>query len=206
MAARRVEVGPLADGDVAAAGAAIARAFQDEPMLVHVLPDPAERAQRAPVFFAQGLAFARLVGAAYAPVAGPTGAVFGWPLPLKEVPPERLAAAGVEPLPTVLGEEAAARFAALEAHIEAAQAHLVPPPCWYLAAIGVDPAHQGRGIGGALARAFLADAAAAGLPVCLWTDRAANLPFYRGLGMALVGEGVAPGSGLRYWIFRRDPV
>ncbi|MEA2585781.1 MAG: hypothetical protein QOF33_3866 [Thermomicrobiales bacterium] len=205
MAAKRVEVGPLADGDVVAAGAAIARAFQDEPMLVHVLPDPTERARRAPAFFAQGLAFARLVGAAYAPVAGPTAAVFGWPLPLEELPPERLAAAGLQPLPDVLGAEAAARFAALEASVEAAQARLVPPPCWYLAAIGVDPAHQGQGIGGALARAVLAQAAAAGLPACLWTDRAANLPFYRGLGMGLVGEGVAPGSGLRYWIFRRDP-
>ncbi|MEA2526569.1 MAG: hypothetical protein QOF73_3796, partial [Thermomicrobiales bacterium] len=50
MAAKRVEVGPLADGDVVAAGAAIARAFQDEPMLVHVLPDPTERARRAPAF------------------------------------------------------------------------------------------------------------------------------------------------------------
>lgn len=205
MTAQRVEVGPLADGDVAAAGAAIARAFQDEPILVHVLPDPAERARRAPAFFAQGLALARLVGIVYAPVAGPTGSVFGWPLPMKEVPPERLAAAGVQPLSDTLGAEAATRFAALEGHVEAEMARLVPQPCWYLAAIGVDPSHQGRGIGGALARAFLADAVAAGLPACLWTDRPANLPFYRGLGMALVGEGTAPGSGLLYWIFRRDP-
>jgi ribosomal protein S18 acetylase RimI-like enzyme len=206
VAAKRVQVGPVADGAIEAAGAAIARAFQDQPILQYTLPDPTERTRRAPALFAQGLRLARLVGAAFAPVKHPTGAAFGWPIPADDPTPEQAAAAGLEPLPDLLGEATYGRFAELTGYVAEQQALLVPPPCWHLSALGVDPAHQGQGIGSALVRAFLARSAADGVPTGLWTDTPANVGFYRGLGLELVGEGIAPGSGVPYWIFRRDPV
>jgi len=206
VAAKRVEVGPVADGFIESAGAAIARAFQDQPILRYTLPDPTERARRAPALFAQGLRYARLVGAAFAPVESPTGAAFGWPIPTADPTPEQAAAAGLEPLADLLGEAAYGRFAALTGYVDEQQARLIPLPCWNLSALGLDPADQGQGIGSALVRAFLARSFADGMPMGLWTDKPANVSFYCGLGLEIVGEGVAPGSGVQYWIFRRDPV
>ena len=53
---------------------------------------------------------------------------------------------------------------------------------------------QGRGIGTALIRTFVARDAADHLPACwaTWTPR--NVAFYRRTGGELVGEGVAPGA------------
>ena len=112
----------------------------------------------------------------------------------------------MEPLADLLGEAAYGRFAALTGYVDEQQARLIPPPCWNVSALGVDPAYQGQGIGSALVRAFLARSFADGMPMGLWTDKPANVSFYCGLGLEIVGEGVAPGSGVQYWIFRRDPV
>lgn len=80
----------------------------------------------------------------------------------------------------------------------------MPPAYWYLTVLGVAPGAQGQGIGAALVRRCLDQAAAAGMPVCLWTDTEQNLRFYRGLDMRLVGEGLMPDSTSPYWILRWD--
>jgi ribosomal protein S18 acetylase RimI-like enzyme len=206
VATQGVEVVPLADDLVEAAGAALARAFQDEPILVYMLPDPTERARRAPLFFAQALRYTQLVGAAYAPAGTPTGAALGWPIPTNEPTPEQATMAGLQPLSEVLGEAAYARFAALATHIEEEQTQLVPPPCWYLASLGVEPASQGKGIGRSLVQAFLARAATDEVPLCLWTNRPGNVGFYTALGLEVIREGAVPNSDLPYWIFRLNPV
>ena len=108
----------------------------------------------------------------------------------------------MERAPQVIGEGAFARFVGLVGDVDKETERLVPPPCWYLAGIGVDPAHQQQGIGGALVRAFFSLAAADGIPVCLAVLNPDNLRFYRNLGMALAGEGVAPHSSMPFWVFR----
>jgi len=59
-------------------------------------------------------------------------------------------------------------------------------PHWYLSLLGVDPVHQGRGLGRALLDAWLAEVDRGGQPSYLETDREANLRFY-----ARAGFGVA---------------
>jgi GNAT superfamily N-acetyltransferase len=49
---------------------------------------------------------------------------------------------------------------------------------WYLATLGVDPAHQGRGYGGRLLEAVLVRTDEAGMPTYLETDKERNLAFY----------------------------
>jgi ribosomal protein S18 acetylase RimI-like enzyme len=61
-------------------------------------------------------------------------------------------------------------------------------PHWYVAIAGVAPDAQGRGHGRALLDHALALAAADGVPCHLETTNLANVPFYRHLGFALVGE------------------
>ena len=58
-------------------------------------------------------------------------------------------------------------------------------PHVYLFAIGVVPAAQGKGLGGALLRAGLAAVDRAGMPAYLESTKAANIPIYQRYGFEL---------------------
>jgi ribosomal protein S18 acetylase RimI-like enzyme len=67
--------------------------------------------------------------------------------------------------------------------------HRPTDPHWYLATLGVDPQHQGRGVGGALLRPILRECDARGLVAHLETsDPANNIPYYERFGFEVVGE------------------
>jgi len=55
-------------------------------------------------------------------------------------------------------------------------------PHWYLYAIGVDPVHQGSGVGGALLRSRLARCDQSGEPAYLESSKLANVPIYQHFG------------------------
>jgi ribosomal protein S18 acetylase RimI-like enzyme len=59
-------------------------------------------------------------------------------------------------------------------------------PHWYLWAIGVDPARQGRGVGGALMAHMLQRVDAEGMPAYLESSDPKNVPFYERYGFEAV--------------------
>ena len=61
-------------------------------------------------------------------------------------------------------------------------------PHWYLPFIGVDPAHQGKGIGAALLRPMLARCDRDGVPAYLELSNPRNIPFYARHGFEVLGE------------------
>lgn len=79
-------------------------------------------------------------------------------------------------------------------------------PHWYLAVLGIDPTHQGEGIGSALVRHVLDDPANVGEPAYLETETPANVPFYERHGFRVVGELDVPGGGPHLWLMWRRPV
>ena len=64
----------------------------------------------------------------------------------------------------------------------------IQEPHWYLPMIGVDPAHQGKGIGSALLRHALALVDEKGLPAYLESSNPANVPLYQRHGFEVLGE------------------
>jgi len=64
----------------------------------------------------------------------------------------------------------------------------IQEPHWYLPMIGVDPAHQGKGIGSALLRHALAQVDEKGLPAYLEASSPANVPLYQRHGFEVLGE------------------
>jgi ribosomal protein S18 acetylase RimI-like enzyme len=198
-----VEIVPIADADIEETGAAMARAFWSDPLLGKAFPDEVERTERAAPLFADGLRYSQLVGLAFVPAGLAVGAACGWKLPKSDFSADQYLAAGVRSSDELLGTEANQRFTAITDAIDEHLFRLVPPPCWYIGVLGVDPAHQKQGLGAALVRSFIDLAGADGLPLCLWTANPTNLRFYKGLGFEVVGEGNEPSSDLPYWLFCR---
>jgi ribosomal protein S18 acetylase RimI-like enzyme len=61
-------------------------------------------------------------------------------------------------------------------------------PHWYLPLIGVDPAHQGQGLGDRLMVHALARCDADGLPAYLESSNPRNIPFYERHGFEALGK------------------
>ncbi len=82
---------------------------------------------------------------------------------------------------------------------------LPPEPRWLLDQVAVEPAAQGRGLGGAMLRFAIGRAERDGLPLVLETGVPANVPLYERFGFRVIREADAPGGGPRIWFMGRDP-
>ena len=81
-------------------------------------------------------------------------------------------------------------------------AHLPGEPCWFLDAVAVAPAAQGRGLGRALVMHGVELARADGCPAFLETGTPRNVPFYQSLGFQVVDEQRAPDGGPMIWFMQ----
>ena len=70
--------------------------------------------------------------------------------------------------------------------------------------LGVDPDHQGKGLGGALLQPALAKADQEGLPCYLETLEEKNLAFYGRHGFEVLVDDREPHSGLKFWTMIRS--
>ena len=73
----------------------------------------------------------------------------------------------------------------------------------YLWFLGVEPEHQGRGLGSELLRSFTAKADSEQQPCYLETDRERNVGFYQRHGFELLGESILAGMDTRMWFMQR---
>jgi len=78
-------------------------------------------------------------------------------------------------------------------------------PHWYVQTLGVDPGHQGQGVGKALLQGAADLADADGLPTYLETTNPVNLPIYRRFGFEVAEEVTLPGGFPPLWSMRRPP-
>lgn len=188
---------PATPADRAAVAAMLARAFADDPAMAFIFPDPDVRMKRMPRLFAllfdtDGPTGMRLVtqgGEAATLWRAPGTAKTGlWEM-------IRHAPAMLHALGGAVGR--ALRVANAIDALHPAGAF------WYLHIAGCDPAHQGRGIGGAIVRDGLSRVADAGLPCYLETPLEKNVGFYRGLGFELTDIWDVPGGGPRFWSMLR---
>ncbi|MFF4776010.1 GNAT family N-acetyltransferase [Microtetraspora fusca] len=92
------------------------------------------------------------------------------------------------------------------ASAEAALAPYRPAePVWFLGTVGVDPDHQGKGLGRAVIEPGIRAAEEAGVPAFLETSTEANVAFYRRLGFEVTAEVDLPDGGPRTWAMIRRP-
>ena len=194
----------LDEAEVAAAGQTLADAFHDDPLQVHVFPDPVERARCSPAQFAILVREGCLFGEVHA-TQGLTG-LSVWLPPGNVVTPEKAAQSGFQQLPELMGRASFERFGLVLDYLSSAHGKVMPAAHWYLMLVGVRPDRQGGGQGRALLAPIMARADAAGVPICLDTAQEKVKPFYERLGFRVLLETVDPASGLRLWTYQRDPV
>lgn len=194
-------VTPVGLDEVDAAAEVIARAFHDDALTVHLYPSERERSRLAPPMFQALVRYDCLFGqvdrlagcAAVATWAGPGEA---------GETPERLREAGFDELPEDVPLD---RLDAFFGAVGQAHQRVAPEPHWHLRLLGVDPAHQGSGLGAVLLRHGLDRADASGRSCYLETFNERSVAFYVRHGFDLVVEDVEPATGIRYWCFHRTP-
>lgn len=179
-------------GDRAAVATMLGRAFVDDPAMSYIFPDAADRAKRLPRLFAL-LFDSDAVGMRLVSEAADAG-TFWRPPGQAHVP----MAAYVRRLIAVLHALGASLPRAMRLG-DAIEAHFPREPFWYLHIAGVDPAQQGRGLGGAAIRAGLARCDADGVPAYLETATESNVRLYTRLGFQPTGEWSVSKGGPRFW-------
>jgi len=89
-----VEIVRLDDARIGGAGAVLARAFHDDPLMTYAIPDPAERARLLPDVYARMIRFGHLAGEVHA-TAGTLEGVAVWMPPHAKWTRENIEASGM---------------------------------------------------------------------------------------------------------------
>jgi GNAT superfamily N-acetyltransferase len=186
----------LLSGEQAKSGAhLLARAFHNDPLMVHVLPNAQRRRRLLPVLFSIVVRYCLRYGVIYT-TSGMEGVVCCLP-PGQTTTVGRLALVSLSDPPLQLGVTGLRRFLRASSVTEQAHKQAAPEAHWYIWALGVEPACQGYGFGGQLVRTVLQQARAQGRPCYLDTENPRNGPFYGKFGFHQVSEIPITGSAVR---------
>ncbi|HME71784.1 MAG TPA: GNAT family N-acetyltransferase [Myxococcota bacterium] len=175
--------------DLQPISATLARAFQDDPVMAWLLPDPEQRAARLPAFWTYALgglhgkhgSFFTTPTFAGAAVWDPPG---HWKVGILQM--IRFGPAFVR-----IFRRRCLRGLAL---LNAVEQHHPREPHYYLFALGTDPVHQGQGVGTALLAPVLATCDMERLPAYLESSNERNVPFYQRSGFRVMREVLVPGA------------
>jgi ribosomal protein S18 acetylase RimI-like enzyme len=177
----------------------LGRAFEDDPIFGWLLPDDKTRLDRITKLHALELEKIFLRHDATWTTADRTGAAI-WAPPGKW---RVKTSEEIRNLPGLIGCLGRRLIPGLRLFEHVAKFH-PREPHWYLAVLGTEPAHQGKGIGSALLQPVLERCDAELVPAYLESSKEANIAFYRRHGFEVRDEITMPG-GPTVWPMWRDP-
>jgi GNAT superfamily N-acetyltransferase len=199
-------VSPMQYEQIRVTSEVLARAFLDSPITMYLLPKERARTVVMRGFFIGGLVDAFKHGEAWVVTVDGTVVGAGTWLPPGAYPPGtgRQIRQGLHLL-SVAPMAPGALFKSLR-YLRAVEAVHPKDEHWYLATLGVDPPHQGKGYGGRLMDAVLPRADEGGMPAYLETDKERNLAFYARFRFAETDKVEPASEGPPTWTMWRDPV
>jgi ribosomal protein S18 acetylase RimI-like enzyme len=172
----------------------LSAAFQNDPAMCWILPDPAQRRLRLPRLF--DIVVISDLAAGSVLRSELCEAVTLWRAPGKArvglMETLLLGFSYFHTFGAALGRGLAVSHA-MERHFPKGIDY------WYLHCAGVRPEHQGKGWGSAAIREGLTQARSMNLPVYLETAKASNVALYVKLGFKVVGEWDVPKGGPHFW-------
>ena len=189
--------------DLDAIGSAISASFADDPVQQWLF-EPADDFERS------RSAFLRFFVDTYFPAghvytvhdpAGPAGAAM-WTAPDRDVLDGSRIEALIALMEGILGDETLPRLGELAR----SGAYRPVEPHFYLGVLGVDPSHQGQGLGGAMVEPVLDACDRGGFVAHLESSNPRNLGFYERLGFVAIDDFRCGGpSGPVMTVMRRTP-
>jgi ribosomal protein S18 acetylase RimI-like enzyme len=192
-AATLTDVEPVAD--------ALVRAFEDDPLMMYLFRTDEGRRKKSRLFFVSDARRAIEKGKGRVDTNDEGGAKGGaiW------FAPGQWRTGGVELLGQIpmlfrMGRETPRALTVLSL------VEKVHPkePHWYLAVLGTDPQHQGKGIGSALMAPVLSKCDEEGIPAYLESSKERNVAFYERHGFKVTSE-LQIKNGPSLWPMWRDP-
>jgi GNAT superfamily N-acetyltransferase len=183
----------------------LTRAFADEPLWVHFIPEAERRHQKIYYILRLMAAYGLRHGEGYATSPEMEGLVIWLSSEHAKMSLWQQIQCGAIPAFFNLGPKTIAHISATNAYIDEVHERIAPFPHKYLSIIAVDPAHQGRGHASALMRPMLARLDAEGMPCYLETHTATNVQIYHHFGFEVREEDTFPNSSTHYWIMIREP-
>jgi GNAT superfamily N-acetyltransferase len=201
-----VEVQPIAFAQIRVTAEVLARAFDDSPIMTYLLPRDRARTIGMRAFFIGGLVDAYKHGEAW--VVTVDGEIAGGAIWLSpgSYPPG--IGRQVRQLVHLLAVAPVAPTALIRSLRYLRKVEAVHPKTehWYLATLGVDPPHQGRGYGTRLLDVVLPRADQLGVPTYLETDKERNLAYYARHRFEETDQLSPAAGGPPTWTMWRDPV
>jgi len=197
------EVVRLEAAQCSRAGEVLARAFHNDPLYTLVIPEEGKRAQALPWLFDRVVHYSLLYGEVY---TTPTleGVACWLPPGRTKLTLGRMVRSGLHATPLKMGLAAYRQFDTYMGYADAFHTRYAPEPHWYLWAIGVEPASQGKGIGSGLMQPILMQADADGTACYLETEMERNVRFYEKHGFRVAGGGRVPKLGIQVWAMVRE--
>lgn len=187
--------------DYEAAAEALALAFVDDPALAHLLPDDATRAERLLGFFSAEIKhLAPEHRQVWLTDDGAAAAI--WAHPGRWRVPLAATIGQTRPMARVFGPRLGL---ALWTQLRLERRHPRNPHHWYLHYIGVEPRHQGRGLGAALMSPVLERCDREGVPAHLEASSERSSHLYARHGFALTETFAMPAGGPPLRAMWREP-
>jgi ribosomal protein S18 acetylase RimI-like enzyme len=185
-------------------GYGLCQAFFDEPNFTYIFPDICVRRVALPWFLGRFVVRLGLhYGSVFTANDGDGAAV--WLRPNTTIPFSGALCAGLLLMPFRFGWQSFRRSTSLGSYLEQLRQRSAPSQHWYLMALGVAPAQQGRGLGRALVQPILVRADAEQVPCYLETFTERNVQLYGKLGFTVLVHDRIPGGGPPFWTMVRTP-
>ncbi len=197
----------LAEDQVKPAAEALARAFQDDPLMAHFIPDASRRKSLLPRWYRMVTRNGVLYGEVYATSASLEGVAAWFPPGKAKITSWRMIRVGGLSLVYfyLRTRDVVSRVMSYLEYTSELQERHAPFPHWYLFPIGVDPIFQGKGYGSRLLRPMLVRIDQENLPCYLETDTERSVSIYQHYGFEVVERGIVPGSEVSHWAMLREP-
>lgn len=178
----------------------LAKAFSDDPVMLHLLPPSTpKRERRLALLMRMEAGGALRHGALWSAADGRANAVWK--------PPGKWRVGGAElvrQMPQAVNAFRG-RIGLALAVVNEIERHHPTEPHWYLAVLGTEPEAQGKGHGSAAMTPVLDHCDREGEAAFLESSKEQNIPFYERHGFVVTGEVTLARGGPTVWPMWRDP-